>query len=62
MIPTMILLGLDLAERGILAGALLLAGAGFLAVANAGIGVLLHQAALRMYRRFRHRTPSALAG
>ena len=47
---------IDFAEAGILAGAALLA------VANAGVGVLLHQASLRVYRRLRHRTPSALAG
>lgn len=40
----------DVAESGILAGAALLA------VANAGVGVLAHQACLRMYRRLRHRS------
>jgi hypothetical protein len=46
---------IDFAESGILASAALLA------VANAGVGVLAHQACLRVYRR-RHQNSSALAG
>ena len=47
---------IDVAESGILVGAALLA------VANASVGVLAHQACLRVYRRLRHRNPSAFTG
>jgi hypothetical protein len=39
-----------------------LAGAAVLAVANAGVGVLAHQACLGVYRHLRHRSSSAPAG
>jgi hypothetical protein len=40
----------------------MLAGAAVLAVANAGVGVLAHQACLHAYRRLRDRKSAALAG
>jgi hypothetical protein len=46
---------IDVDEAGILVGAALLA------VVNAGVGVLAHQACLRGYRHLRHRNSSALA-
>ena len=46
----------DLDEGGILVGAALLA------VANAGVGVLVHQACLRAYRHLRHPSSPTLAG
>ncbi len=39
----------------------MLLGAALFGVANAGVGVLAHQACLRMYR-LRHRTPPASTG
>jgi len=41
---------------------LVVAGSAGLAVANAGVGVLTHQACLRAYRRLHHRDSSASVG
>ena len=40
----------------------MLAGAALFGMANAGVGVLAHQACLRVYHRLRQRNPAASAG